>query len=140
MEVEDDGSWLPPPADSDQDMEASRAEADPMPGEPPELKAKLRLVRAQAQDAKEGKPSARERFADLPPWMFHGKLGRLTGPLLHWNAKESVYEFRVGDHTLKDEYLAMYIRAFEAITRTQLEAPSAPPEAEAKARGSAAAA
>ena len=119
-------------------MEASGAGAGPTPGEPPELKAKLRLVRAQAQDAKEGKPSARGRFADLPPWMFHGKLGRLTGPLLQWTPKESVYEFRVGDHTLKDEYLAMYARAFEAIAHTQLEAPSVPPEAGTKARGSAA--
>ena len=138
MEVEEADSWLPPPpADSDQEMEASRAEAGPTPGEPPELMAKLRLVRAQAQDAKEGKPSARERFADLPPWMFHGKHGRLTGPLLHWNANQSVYEFRVGDRTLKDEYLAMYTRAFEAITHTQLEAPSAPLEAGTVARGSA---
>ena len=127
MEVEED-DWLPPPADSDQEMELS-GETRGLPiDEPVEL---LVQVLAEAQ-ALEKKP-ARQRFPALPQWMFTGA-GQLMAATPEWSHQEGVWRpLRLGARIMTEEQEAGYLLAYETITRK----PFFPRAAGTEARGSA---
>ena len=82
------------------------------------------LVKANNEQHREGRPSARQLFGKrLPHWMFSQKKGWLIPAGLRWNHSKGEWEWECCDHTLEGKHLEAYKHAYEEITGRPLTVP-----------------
>ena len=106
------------------------------PGATPQERLRYRLMWMQSQEAKEGRPKARQRFPAMPKWLF--RAGELKEPHARWSYEDQAWEYqiptgsdivadadgrqltRIRYRTLKGAHLEGYAAAYKDITKMPL--------------------